>query len=175
MTHNPKPGPIPRPARLGPVTVDEFAAFVSSTGYQTTAERAGYSRVWRPEGYVKAPLSWRDSMTLPWNGCRCVLHVSCADARAYCEWSGCELLTAERWMTLFEQGPLEAFPLLGITQEITATAFVRPSDDGVERWVTKGGGKLALSREEISRWSGYVRLEFSSDTVTCRVETPQRK
>ena len=79
------------------MTNDDFAAWVSETRYQTTAEQLGYS--WDP--FAKGTdLSWRaptrdasyrDRPDHP------VVHVSAGDAEAYCGAQGKRLPTEDEW------------------------------------------------------------------------------
>jgi formylglycine-generating enzyme required for sulfatase activity len=79
------------------VTNRDFAAFVSETRYETTAERVGHSFTPLTKG---THLSWRaptrssgyrDRLDHP------VVHVSAADAAAYCESRGQRLPTEAEW------------------------------------------------------------------------------
>lgn len=80
------------------VTNAKFAEFVERTGYSTEAERRGYS--WHRN--IESPgLSWRKPMgpessfrDLPEHP---VVHVSLADAEAFCESGGARLPTEEEW------------------------------------------------------------------------------
>lgn len=77
-----------------PVTNAQYAAFVEATGYQTQAEKAGYSWVWdfQKKGWKKANgLYWKkpriDQGDIVKQSDHPVVHVSWKDAQAFCLWA----------------------------------------------------------------------------------------
>jgi formylglycine-generating enzyme required for sulfatase activity len=93
------------------VTVAEFAEFVAATGHETAAERAGYSWV---GPFKVGGLDWRrpdgERDALAEGARHPVVHVSAADAAAYCRYRGERLPTRDEWEYLARGPERRAFP-----------------------------------------------------------------
>lgn len=123
MSVNPKYPEEPKPKRvhvkgfqlqITEVTNGQFAQFVASTGYRTSAERNGGSAVfsrkraetsssqypmswWRLEKYATWRMPEGRGSDIDSRGRHPVVHVSLEDARAYARWVDARLPTEREW------------------------------------------------------------------------------
>ncbi|BBK35340.1 hypothetical protein STAQ_04180 [Allostella sp. ATCC 35155] len=80
------------------VTVGQFAAFVAATGTATEAERAGGGQVYEAGWTKKAGWTWKTPFGEPASADEPAVHVTFAEAAAYCRWAGKRLPTDAEWM-----------------------------------------------------------------------------
>ena len=85
-----------------PVTNRMFAKFVAETGYQTVAEKEGWSLVWDGSDWVSSQgANWQHphgpQSTLAGKWDHPVVHISWHDAQAYSQWAERRLPTEAEW------------------------------------------------------------------------------
>lgn len=80
------------------VTVGRFAAFVAATGTVTEAERAGGGQVYEAGWTKKAGWTWKTPFGRPASADEPAVHVTYAEAVAFCRWAGKRLPTDAEWM-----------------------------------------------------------------------------
>jgi len=136
------------------VTVDQFAAFVKSTGHRTAAERAGASRTWKRPGFEL-------------EGRQPVVYVAFGDAAAYCRWVGARLPTDDEWEYAARAGST-ARHYWG--DEIDARyLWYRANSEGRPREVgTKLPNEWGLHDMEGNVWEWSVSLEAGQETIANR-------
>lgn len=80
------------------VSIGQFARFAAATGAATAAEKAGGGSTYEG-GWVQRPgWTWRSPNGLPADPREPAVHLTFAEARAYCQWAGKRLPTDTEWM-----------------------------------------------------------------------------
>lgn len=80
------------------VTVAAFRAFAEATGTVTAAEHAGGGEVYEAGWVTKPGWTWQAPFGRPARDDEPAVHVTFAEARAYCAWRGKRLPTDAEWM-----------------------------------------------------------------------------
>ena len=136
-----------------PVTNQQFADFVTATGYKTVAEQAGY-------GYVYTEDYWDEIEGAAWNhpaGPRSsiddrmnhpVVHMSSVDAQSYAQWANKRLPTEAEWERA-TKGDGDAIWTWGDEWHPHHT-------NSAEHWIGK-------STKALSTWKDWWREEFRHD------------
>lgn len=80
------------------VTVGAFREFVEATGTVTAAERAGGGEVYEAGWVRKTGWTWKAPFGRPARDDEPAVHITFAEARAYCAWRGKRLPSDAEWM-----------------------------------------------------------------------------
>lgn len=80
-------------------TVGQFRRFVEATGLRTAAERAGGGQVYEAGWVSKPGWTWRTPFGQPADDDEPAVHLTFAEAQAFCRWSGGRLPSAAEWLS----------------------------------------------------------------------------
>lgn len=116
------------------VTVDDFRQFVEATDYETTAQKTGFSYLILGDSSARSAGSYWDAVTglnTPHysSGRAAVLHVSVADAEAYCQWRGQRLPTEAEWEYAASGATSRLFAWGAEWDDTKPSGFVPDSED----------------------------------------------
>ena len=171
---------------LQPVSVADFEKFVTETGYETDAERYGWSiRQIDVYNFVKVDsANWKipDGETPITDKRLPVVQVSYNDAKAYCDWIGARLPSYEEFWDLTKNdirtiatdnqypiSPIDSVNVIGNVWDITEPI---PADTAKVEQVRLAGGSIFCSKETchgtdinrklyVDKETGNIHIGFS--------------
>ena len=80
------------------VSIAQFARYAQASGIVTTAEKAGGGSTYEGGWVQRTGWTWRTPFGLQASDNEPAVHISFAEARAYCQWAGKRLPTDAEWM-----------------------------------------------------------------------------
>ena len=80
------------------VTIAAFAKFAAASGFRSLAEKQGGSLVYEAGWTKKTGWNWRAPFGKPAKPLEPAVHVTFAEAKAYCAWTGKRLPTDKEWL-----------------------------------------------------------------------------
>ncbi|GAB2607094.1 formylglycine-generating enzyme family protein [Belliella aquatica] len=162
------------------VTRGQFEVFVIATGYQTTAEKEGWSWVWTGSGWEKGNgVNWRNneggSGSQP--SSHPVIHVSWHDSMAYCIWAGVRLPTEEEWEEAAKGGLNHEYAGSNKIDEVAWYKYNNGKTTHAVKGKKPNGFGLYDMSGNVKEWTawagGYLPIlrggGWTSDAFDCRV------
>lgn len=89
------------------ITIGDFKRFVTATGYETSAEREGWSNKWDGRRWLRVRPNWRNPMEhIETQDNYPVIYMSWLDVNNYGRWAGKQVPTSIEWRRASGEGSL---------------------------------------------------------------------